>query len=44
MWKNLGKFKKGKACIYVNKLEDIHIDELENVMKVTIDYIKEKYG
>lgn len=28
----------------VNKLEDIHIDELENVMKVTIDYIKEKYG
>src|SRR5690554_6433805 len=42
--KNLGKFKKGKACIYVNKLEDIHIDELENVMKVTIDYIKEKYG
>lgn len=44
MWKNLGKFKKGKTCIYVNKLEDSHIDELENVMKVTIDYIKEKYG
>ena len=29
---NLGKFKMGKACIYVKKLSDINTVELEKVM------------
>ncbi len=42
--KDLGKFKMGKACIYINKLSDINIDVLKNIMDTTIMYLKEKYG
>jgi len=41
--KDLGKFKMGKACIYVKKLSDINQDILKKMMKVTIDYLHTKY-
>lgn len=40
---DLGKFKMGKACIYVKKLSDINQDALRELMKATIDFLKEKY-
>ncbi|HLV92156.1 MAG TPA: DUF1801 domain-containing protein [Aequorivita sp.] len=40
---NLGKFRKGKSCIYVNKLADINLDQLTSLMKETIKYLNEKY-
>ena len=40
----LGKFKMGKACIYVKKLSDINQDALKNLMKETIAYLKTRYG
>lgn len=40
---NLGKFKIGKACIYVKKLSDISIDALEKICKATIEYINEHH-
>ena len=39
----LGKFKMGKACIYVKKLSDINIDTLEKLCKATISYINEHH-
>lgn len=42
--KDLGKFKMGKACIYVNKLSDININSLTNLIKETINYMNFKYG
>ena len=39
----LGKFKTGKACLYVNKLEDIHIPTLKKVIKASLKYMKMKY-
>lgn len=42
--KDLGKFKMGKACIYVKKLSDINLDVLENIMKETIRFLNERYG
>jgi hypothetical protein len=42
--KNLGKFKMGKACIYIKKLSDINIEELKKIMQASIDYLHEKYG
>jgi|SRR5690606_5810718 len=39
----LGKYKMGKACIYVKKLSDINQDVLKKLMKSTIDYLKTKY-
>jgi hypothetical protein len=42
--KNLGKFKMGKACIYVKKLSDIDQNELKILMRETIDFLEAKYG
>lgn len=39
----LGKFKMGKACIYVKKLSDINISILEKLCRHSIDYINEHY-
>jgi hypothetical protein len=41
--KDLGKFKMGKACIYVKKLSDINQDALKKLMKETIDFMLAKY-
>lgn len=41
---DLGKFKRGKACIYANKLADINIKALNKLMQTSMDYLKEKYG
>ena len=40
----LGKFKMGKACIYINKLSDIDQQKLKKLMKASINFLKEKYG
>ena len=39
----LGKFKMGKACIYVKKLTDINIETLEKMSKATIEYLNEHH-
>lgn len=39
----LGKFKMGKACIYVKKLSDIDQDVLKRLMKETIAYLQKRY-
>jgi len=41
---SLGKFKMGKACIYVKKLSDINIDQLKKLMDASIAYVEGKYG
>lgn len=40
---DLGKFKMGKACIYVKKLSDINLDVLEKLSKNSIAFVNEKY-
>ncbi|GGE27567.1 DUF1801 domain-containing protein [Sphingobacterium cellulitidis] len=40
---NFGKYKMGKACIYVKKLSDVNIHVMKNMMKESIDFISEKY-
>lgn len=42
--KDLGKFKMGKACIYINKLSDIDQGELIKMIKETIQFLKTRYG
>ena len=41
---NFGKFRKGKACIYIKKLADINFKELQKVMTETIKYLKSTYN
>ena len=39
----LGKFKMGKACIYVKKLADINLEALEGLCEETIAYLNEHH-
>ena len=41
---NLGKFKMGKACIYIKRLSDIDEKVLIKVMKESIRYLKATYS
>jgi hypothetical protein len=41
---NLGKFKMGKACIYVKKLSDIDQVELKKLILETVNFMESKYG
>src|SRR5690554_191958 len=43
MLEELGKFKMGKACIYVKKLSDINIEVLKKMMQSTIEFLQSKY-
>lgn len=36
----LGKFKTGKGCLYVNKLADIDMDVLRQLIKESADYLR----
>ena len=40
--KRLGKHKLGKSCLYINKLSDINIAVLKEMMKDSIDHIRSK--
>lgn len=40
---DLGKFKMGKGCIYVKKLDDISIPTLKKLCEVTIAYLNEHH-
>jgi hypothetical protein len=40
---NFGKYKIGKACIYIKKLADIDIAVLEKLCKATIAYLNEHH-
>ena len=39
----LGKFKTGKSCLYINKLEDIDLIVLEELIVASLNYMKTKY-
>ena len=39
----LGKFKMGKACIYMKKLTDINIEALEGLCRESIAYLNEHH-
>lgn len=41
---DLGKFTRGKACLYVKKLSDINREALVRLIHATLDFLKEKYG
>jgi len=36
----LGKFKNGKGCLYIKKLEDIDMDVLESLITTSIERLK----
>lgn len=43
LMKKLGKFKTGSSCLYVNKLQDIDMNVLEDLITQSFQYMKKKY-
>ncbi|MEC7264350.1 MAG: DUF1801 domain-containing protein [Bacteroidota bacterium] len=41
--KDLGKYKMGKACIYIKKLSDIDISVLEKLCSESVTYLNEHH-
>ena len=37
----LGKYKTGKSCLYINKLEDVNLDVLRKLIKESVDHMVE---
>lgn len=40
----LGKYKTGKSCLYINKLEDIDLAVLEQLVVESIETMKARYS
>ena len=41
--KKLGKHKTSKACLYINKLADIDLDILRELIQQSVAYMRNKY-
>ncbi len=39
----LGKHKLGKSCLYINKLEDVDMDVLKEIVLEGVAYMRDKY-
>ena len=39
----LGKYKLGKACLYINKLADVDEDVLKEIIEFGVEYMLENY-
>lgn len=39
----LGKHKTGKSCLYVNKLDDVDLRVLEELIQRSVDFMRQKY-
>ena len=40
----LGKFRTGKSCLYVNKLDDVDLGLLEELVRESVAEMKRRYG
>jgi hypothetical protein len=39
----LGKYKTGKACLYINKLEDVDLATLKEMVRRSVEHMARKY-
>jgi hypothetical protein len=39
LWKSLGKFKTGKACLYINRLDDVDLPTLRKLVKLSVQHM-----
>jgi hypothetical protein len=39
---NLGKFKTGKSCLYINKLSDVDLEALRELIRQSVEHMKQQ--
>ena len=44
LMKRLGKYKIGKSCLYVKRLDDVDGTVLEQLLEQSADYLRKTYG
>ena len=44
LMKKLGKYKTGKSCLYIKKLDDVDLNILEKIISGSYKYMLAKYG
>jgi len=44
LMKRLGRFRTGKSCLYVNRLSDIDIATLAELIQLSVRDVERKYG
>jgi hypothetical protein len=44
LMKDLGKYKIGKGCLYINKMEDVNIEALKNLIRKSIEHSHKLHG
>jgi hypothetical protein len=44
LMEKLGKHTKSKGCLYVKRLEDIHLPTLKKLVRESVKYVKKTYG
>lgn len=44
LMKKLGKYKTGKSCLYINRLEDVDWSVLRELSQRSYQYMTDKYG
>lgn len=44
LMKKLGKYKTGKSCLYIKKLDDVDLKVLEKLIERSYKYMKGKYN
>ena len=44
LMEKLGKYKTGKSCLYIKRLEDVHLPTLRQLIKKSVAHIKKKYA
>ena len=41
LMKSLGKYKTGKACLYIKSLDDVHIPTLKKLIRRSVKHVRE---
>ena len=40
----LGKHKTGRSCLYIKRLEDVDLPTLEELIRRSVEWMRQKYG
>jgi hypothetical protein len=43
LMEKLGKYKTGKSCLYLRRLDDVNPDVLAELIRESVQYMREKY-
>lgn len=43
LMQKLGKYKTGKSCLYINKLEDVNLGILKELIQKSVEHLSKKY-